>query len=325
MRTITEFLERWEDPVYYGIGGIAYYGRIYRGMQVEGLAEILIPLLIAGGIVLNTMLGSVYERTGEIGVYSAVGLSPTHVRYLFLAEACVYATVGSVAGYLTAHGIGTLLGRLDLTGGLSFNYSTLSTVYATLVLVAAVVLSTLYPARKAARLASPSEGTSIDVPVPRGDVMHVALPFTYVELGAISVIPFLHDVLEDHGEGSSAEFYCGPPELVRADQLPPALRELDEGRGFGLKARCWLRPYDLGVSHMMILAICPTSFENVWSAHLHLRRLSGDLDSWRRTNQLFLTVLRRHFLSWRGLQEEQKDDYLIRGLAALQIPLERYL
>ena len=178
---------------------------------------------------------------------------------------------------------------------------------------------------KASRLASPSEGTSIEVPIPRGDVMQVTLPFTYVELDAVSVIPFLHDVLEDHGEGSSAEFYCGPPELLGKGQLPAGMPEVDGKSGFGLRARCWLRPYDLGVSQMMTLAICPTSFENVWSAHLHLQRLSGDINSWRRTNQLFFTVLRRHFLSWRGLEEEQKDEYLVRGLAALQIPLKQYL
>ena len=323
MGHITDFLKRWEGFVYYGIGGIAYYGRIYRGTQVEGLAEILIPLLIAGAIVLNTMLGSVYERIGEIGVYSAVGLSPAHVRYLFLAEACVYATVGAVAGYLLAHGIGTLLSVLDLTGGLSFNYSTLATVYATLVMVVVVLLSTWYPARKAAKLASPSQASSIKVPVPRGELMQVALPFTYVELDAISVIPFLYDVLENHGEGSSGPFFCAAPQMVRHDQLPA---ELDgRRRGFGLQARCWLRPFDLGVSQMMTLAICPTALASVWSAHLHLVRLSGEVEAWRRTNQVFLTALRRHFLAWRGIDQQQKDDYLVRGLAALEVQIEHYL
>ena len=321
MQVITDFLKRWEGFIYYGIGGIAYYGRIYRGTFVEGLAQILIPLLIAGAIVLNTMLGSVYERSGEIGVYSAVGLSPTHVRYLFLAEACVYATVGAVAGYLVAHGIGSLLGALDLTGGLSFNYSTLATVYTTLVLVAAVLISTWYPAHKAARMASPSESMSIVMPPAQDDRMHVPMPFTYVELDAISVVPFLYDVLEDHGEGSSGKFFCEPPQIVSASQLPAEAN----GRGFGLRVRCWLRPYDLGVSQQVMVLISPTDVPNVWSAHLYLKRLSGDVDSWRRTNRLFLSELRRHFLAWRGLKEPQKDDYLVRGLAALDVSVQQFL
>jgi len=323
MNSIKEFLQRWEGFVYYGLGGISYYGRIYRGTQVEGFAEILVPLLIAGAIVLNTMLGSVYERSSEIGVYSAVGLSPTHVHYLFLAEACVYATIGAVAGYLLAHGLGKILGAVGLTSGLSFNYSTLSTVYATLAMMTAVFLSTLYPAHKASRMAMPSGKSAIDVPKPDGDRMEINLPFTYVELDAISVIPFLYDVLEDHGEGSSAEFFCQDPHLVREKPPPDAA---DAGReSFGLAARCWLKPYDLGVSQLMTLTIRPSKFAGVWSAHLNLKRLSGDVDSWRRANRLFVTVLRKHFLAWRGLEEPQKDDYLVRGLAVLNVQVDQYL
>ena len=321
MAHITDFLQRWEGYVHYGVGGVAYYGRIYRGTHVEGLAEILVPLLIAAAIVLNTMLGSVYERTAEIGVYSAVGLSPSHVHYLFLAEACVYATIGSVAGYLLAHGTGALLAALGLTRGLAFNYSTMSTVYATVALIVAVLLSTWYPARKAARLASPAGRAAIDVPSADGHVMNLDLPFTYVELDAISVIPYLHDVLEDHGEGSSAEFHCDSPQLAgEGGAAVPA----DE-RQFGLQTRCWLRPYDLGVSQMMTLSIRPTAFEGVWHAQLRLERLTGDIDSWRRANHLFLRVLRKHFLAWRGLRDEQKDEYLVRGLAVLDVPIERFL
>ena len=221
---------------------------------------------------------------------------------------------------MLAHGLGTALSALGLTQGLSFNYSTLSTVYATLALIGAVLLSTLYPARKAAKLASPSKRFSINVPDAKGDVMDIALPFTYVELDAISVIPFLHDVIEDHGEGSSAEFFCDPPELLRQGQADD-----DAKQGFGLRTRCWLKPYDLGVSQMMTLTIRPSQFAGVWSAQLHLQRLSGDVDSWRRANRLFLTVLRRHFLSWRGLEDEQKDEYLVRGLTTLDVPLDQYL
>jgi hypothetical protein len=323
MDTITDFIKRWEGFVYYGVGGISYYGRIYRGTQVRGFAEILVPLLIAAAIVLNTMLGSVYERTNEIGVYSAVGLSPTHVHYLFLAEACVYATIGAVAGYLLAHGLGSILGYLDLTAGLAFNYSTLSTVYATMAMITAVLLSTLYPARKAARLAMPSDKSAVEIPQPSGDLMDIDLPFTYVALDAVSVIPFLYDVLEDHGEGSSAEFFCQAPKLIEADNA--ANPGADQAQSFGLQARCWLKPYDLGVSQLMTLSIRPSGFEGVWSAHLQLERLTGNVESWRRANRLFVRVLRQHFLAWRGLEEPQKDEYLVRGLAIRYESIDQYL
>ena len=49
-------------------------------------------------------MGSVYERFREIGVYSSVGLAPAHISFLFLAEACVYAVLSVVFGYLLGQG-----------------------------------------------------------------------------------------------------------------------------------------------------------------------------------------------------------------------------
>ena len=81
---------------------------------VEGLGALIVPLVIAALIVLNTMLGAVYERQREIGVYSAVGLAPMHIALLFVAEACVYAVVGVTLGYILGQGAAKLLLGLGL-------------------------------------------------------------------------------------------------------------------------------------------------------------------------------------------------------------------
>jgi hypothetical protein len=68
--------------------------RLYSSVEstsYEGFAALVIPVLIAALIIANTMLGSVFERTREIGIYSSVGLAPIHVAALFIAEATVYA------------------------------------------------------------------------------------------------------------------------------------------------------------------------------------------------------------------------------------------
>ena len=44
--------------------------------NVEGLGALIIPMFIAVLIVLNAMMGAVYERFREIGIYSSVGLAP---------------------------------------------------------------------------------------------------------------------------------------------------------------------------------------------------------------------------------------------------------
>ena len=77
---------------------------VYSSLGVtgfSGLANLFIPILIASLIVLNTMMGSVYERFREIGIYSSVGLAPGHIAWLFMAESCVYSVLGVVAGFLT--------------------------------------------------------------------------------------------------------------------------------------------------------------------------------------------------------------------------------
>ncbi|RKY04994.1 hypothetical protein DRP77_02305, partial [Candidatus Poribacteria bacterium] len=71
----------------------------------SGLSNLFVPILIAALIVLNTMLGAVYERVREIGIYSAVGLAPTHIAFLFMAESVVYAIIGAVVGYLLGQSV----------------------------------------------------------------------------------------------------------------------------------------------------------------------------------------------------------------------------
>ena len=80
----------------------------------SGMGNLFVPILIASLIVLNTMLGAVYERIREISIYSSVGLAPVHIAFLFLAEACVYAIVGAGAGLSTGASRGDAAGAFRL-------------------------------------------------------------------------------------------------------------------------------------------------------------------------------------------------------------------
>ena len=84
---------------------------------VQGLGVLAIPALVAALIVLNAMMGAVYERLREIGIYSSVGLAPLHIALLFVAEACVYAVLGTTLGYLLGQGLGRVLLGLGLLQG----------------------------------------------------------------------------------------------------------------------------------------------------------------------------------------------------------------
>jgi putative ABC transport system permease protein len=65
-------------------------------MGVAGIAAI--SLAVAGILVMNVMLVSVTQRTGEIGLLKALGATAGMVRNLFLTEAVLLSSVGAVTG-----------------------------------------------------------------------------------------------------------------------------------------------------------------------------------------------------------------------------------
>ncbi|WP_028537057.1 MacB family efflux pump subunit [Paludibacterium yongneupense] len=107
--------------------------------------------LVVGGIgVMNIMLVSVTERTGEIGVRMAVGARQSDIMQQFLIEAVLVCLCGGILGISLALLVGVVFAHF--VSGFSMIYSTTS-------IVAAFVCSTLIgvtfgylPARNAARL-----------------------------------------------------------------------------------------------------------------------------------------------------------------------------
>jgi macrolide transport system ATP-binding/permease protein len=107
--------------------------------------------LVVGGIgVMNIMLVSVTERTGEIGVRMAVGARQSDIMQQFLIEAVLVCLAGGVLGVVLAGGIGVLVGKVS---------KDFTMVYSAWSIIAAFACSTLIglvfgfmPARNAARL-----------------------------------------------------------------------------------------------------------------------------------------------------------------------------
>ena len=91
--------------------GVTLYSASDR-LNYSGVSNIVIPLLISMFIVLSTMIGSVYERKREIGIYTSVGMAPSHVSILFIAEAVVLAGIGGLAGLIIGTVGAWLLGIL---------------------------------------------------------------------------------------------------------------------------------------------------------------------------------------------------------------------
>jgi len=299
-------------------------GKVWRfstigASSAKGGSDVFIPIIIASLIVLNTMLGSVYERIKEIGIFSSIGLAPGHIAALFIGEAMVYAVLGAVAGYLVGQVTAKVLGVLAAHGyqglnALYLNFSSLSAVLTTIVVAAVVLLSTLYPARKASEVATPAIERTWRVPEPDGDTWHITMPFAVTGVQAAGLNGFLSEWFEAYEEYSIGDF-------VTQDVATEDGVDFEHGKGYRIRLKAWLAPFDLGVSQRVMLETVPTTMEDVFELVLTITRESGDVSNWKRINRRFLNTLRKQFLIWRTLRAEERERYLAsQESAASQTP-----
>lgn len=109
-----------------------------------------ISLLVGGIGVMNIMLVSVIERRREIGIRRAVGATRRDITRLFLTEAIVLALLGGAAGVLLGMLIAYLIAAFS---GWEYSLYIWPACAGFIVSVMVGVLSGLYPAWQAARLA----------------------------------------------------------------------------------------------------------------------------------------------------------------------------
>jgi putative ABC transport system permease protein len=119
-----------------------------------GIAVLVI--FIGSLLVFVTMMGSVNERTREIGIFRAIGFRRGHVMQIILLEAMVVGLVGGILGYLGGNTIAFTAMPLVIKDGAfaGFNYSLGG--LAVLLSIALSLIASLYPAQKASKL-DPSE------------------------------------------------------------------------------------------------------------------------------------------------------------------------
>jgi macrolide transport system ATP-binding/permease protein len=115
------------------------------------ISVIAVISLVVGGIgVMNIMLVSVTERTGEIGVRMAVGARQGDIMEQFLIEAVLVCLVGGVLGILTALSFGGLFSLFSTDFKLIYSLSSILWAFACSTLIG--VVFGFLPARSAARL-----------------------------------------------------------------------------------------------------------------------------------------------------------------------------
>lgn len=303
---VEAFLSRLSIAMFIGRGDQVTVFSSIGVTSVSGLERLIMPIIIAALLVLNTMMGAVYERFREITVYSAVGLAPSHISALFFAEAFVFATIGVVIGYLLGQVTTMLLTTFDVMQGLNLNYSSVAAVNSSIIVIVVVMLSAAYPAKKAAEMSVQDVSRRWTLPPPDGDLWAFEFPFTVSSVEALGLSAYMTRVFRAHQHGVAEGFVADGARLKRDNGTgPPA---------YCLEASTWLAPFDLGVSQWTRLLVSPMEDDpTMYRIDMELQRKSGDISSWTSRNRAFLKILRKRFLVWRTMRQALKENYAIDG------------
>jgi putative ABC transport system permease protein len=102
--------------------------------------------------IVNTLVLSTFERTRELGMLRAVGMTRRQVRRMVRHESIITALLGAGLGMALGLGLAAIVTSVFSEEGLTFALPAGSLVAFTVVAVIAGVLAAILPARRAARL-----------------------------------------------------------------------------------------------------------------------------------------------------------------------------
>ncbi len=131
----------------------AVQSRLHAVNEFKGFSYAIVGVVVGIEIlvVFLTMMGSVHERTTEIGVFRAIGFRRDQITRLVLIEAVVAGVIAGVLGYLAGMAVTYAVLPL-LAGGTPVTWTPLLGVGAVAVAALTGALAALYPALRAGKL-----------------------------------------------------------------------------------------------------------------------------------------------------------------------------
>jgi putative ABC transport system permease protein len=128
--------------------------QLARFDQVLGLmyALLLLAVVIALVGIVNTLALSIYERTREIGLLRAVGMSRVQLRRMIRGEALIVASFGAILGLVIGVGFGRAIVQALSDQGITFSLPVGQLVAFMILAGLAGLLAGVLPARRAAHL-----------------------------------------------------------------------------------------------------------------------------------------------------------------------------
>jgi len=128
-----------------------------REAQINRLVTLVIVLLAFAILIsifgiANTLALSIHERTRELGMLRAIGMSRRQVRTMTRYEAVITAVIGAILGMVLGIVFATLIAQPLKSEGFTLSYP-LGTLLLLLVVAAVIgVIAAILPARQASRL-----------------------------------------------------------------------------------------------------------------------------------------------------------------------------
>lgn len=307
---------RLNRPFFAHVDGDLSFMTTRTDRSVAGIAKILVPIILCVLIVLNTMMGTVDERKGEVGMLGAIGLSPRQISFLLLSESAVFSVLGIIFGMFSGLFFANMLPVVnewldaEYLSALSFNFTSVTSMALALGTGLIVMIATLIPAKRAATMAAPSGMSQWELPEPADDKkIYFELPFTLTRGNAVGMAAFFRQFLNNHTDATSEDFNCRDIALTSTP--------MDGQPSLQLATAMWLSPYDLDVAQYFILNIQTTENEGVFKVVLILERTSGAEEAWMRINYKFLNLVRHQFLLWRNLSHEERTNFIAKGAKLL--------
>ncbi|WP_235487692.1 FtsX-like permease family protein, partial [Frankia sp. AvcI1] len=123
--------------------------------QLLGFIYVLLALAVIIALfgIVNTLALSVIERTREIGLLRAVGMSRGQMRAMVVMESTIISVFGAVLGVAVGSIFGWALTKALASQGIStFAYPVPTIIIVIVVGVLLGILAAVFPARRAARM-----------------------------------------------------------------------------------------------------------------------------------------------------------------------------
>ena len=144
-----------------------------RTSWVSSLMNLFYVLLALSVIVslfgmINTLVLSVFERTRELGMLRAVGMTRRQARRMIRHESVITALIGAALGLPLGIALAALVTEALSKYGVSFSLPVGTLAVFTVVAVVAGVLAAIAPARRASRLDVLGRSSTSDQASPRG-------------------------------------------------------------------------------------------------------------------------------------------------------------